>query len=454
MERRYVNIKLEKATREEILNLQFRRLKELLERAYHTNSFYRDLYRKHNVTPDDINSLGDFRRKIPYITKKDLLKDQDQFPPYGSRLGIPKNEVALSSLTSGTSGIGQEVHPASSFDVEASSTGFIWQCRWAGLDPFDRLFIMNLIGLPLGGLWILRGAEKYLLQHFQVGPDDSLKRLKLMKRFSPHCFIAVPAYLNRLSFLAEENGYDSKRDFPDLKVILTATEAYTLSWLHKMEAFWGTRIFEWYGSTQAAGSHMFSCENGVYDHNDHRCILHNLEHRVLVEVLDRNTGDPVRSGEEGEIYVTVLFRQAFPSIRFKTEDRAKFMDYNECDCGRPFAGIEAGTIARYDDMIKMKAVNVWPEAVDAIIFSISDIEEYNGKVWIDEKGREQVSVMVEFKTKCSLSLVERTALLEKISGEIRDNIGVSMLLKEVAYGSLPHFEYKPRRWTDDRHKSI
>ena len=128
------------------------------------------------------------------------------------------------------------------------------------------------------------------------------------------------------------------------------------------------------------------------------------------------------------------------------------MDVCECDCGRPFAGVEAGTIARYDDMIKMKAMNVWPEAVDAIIFDHPEIEEYNGRVFTDERGREQVVASLEFRRDCTLSSAERIAILRNTSHKLKERVGVTMDLEEVGYGTLPRFEFKVRRWTDERRK--
>ena len=57
----------------------------------------------------------------------------------------------------------------------------------------------------------------------------------------------------------------------------------------------------------------------------------------------------------------------------------------------------AGTIARYDDMLKIKGQNIWPLAVEDVIFASKEVEEYNGRVYLDEGGAEEVTVAVEFK---------------------------------------------------------
>jgi phenylacetate-coenzyme A ligase PaaK-like adenylate-forming protein len=100
-------------------------------------------------------------------------------------------------------------------------------------------------------------------------------------------------------------------------------------------------------------------------------------------------------------------------------------------------------------MMKIRTQNVWPEAVDAIILAHPEIEEYQGRVSVDERGREKVDVSVEFKVEM---LVEENKgkLLSDLTGELRRGVGVSMDLTEVPARSLERFVFKTRRWTDER----
>ncbi|MBU2497268.1 MAG: hypothetical protein KKE57_00035, partial [Proteobacteria bacterium] len=76
----------------------------------------------------------------------------------------------------------------------------------------------------------------------------------------------------------------------------------------------------------------------------------------------------------------------------------KLVPPDRCDCGRTSKALwETGTISRYDDMIKIKATNVWPQTVDEAAFSFDAIDEYNGRVFITEDGQEVAKVSVEFK---------------------------------------------------------
>ena len=83
-------------------------------------------------------------------------------------------------------------------------------------------------------------------------------------------------------------------------------------------------------------------------------------------------------GEEGEVVLTNLERETSPLLRFANSDKVIYFPFDACDCGRPYDIIEAGSIERYDDMIKMKATNVWPAAVDGVIFSYDEVVDVRG----------------------------------------------------------------------------
>ena len=158
----------------------------------------------------------------------------------------------------------------------------------------------------------------------------------------------------------------------------------------------------------------------------------------------------VAYGEWGEPVVTTFSRAAMPLIRFRSNDRVKLLPPDLCDCGRTSRALwEVGTVSRYDDMIKIKATNVWPQTVDEAVFSFEEIDEYNGRVFIAEDGLEVAKVSIEFK-KTPLDERAKADLIRKLSERIKEGTQVSMRVEEVPSGTLPRFEYKVRRWTDER----
>jgi phenylacetate-coenzyme A ligase PaaK-like adenylate-forming protein len=58
-------------------------------------------------------------------------------------------------------------------------------------------------------------------------------------------------------------------------------------------------------------------------------------------------------------------------------------------------------------------------------------------------------VSIEFK-KTALDQRSKSIILEQLAHKIKEMTYVTMRLEEVPHGTLPRFEYKARRWTDER----
>ncbi|MBA7657783.1 Phenylacetate-coenzyme A ligase [subsurface metagenome] len=94
---------------DEVRKLQFEKTKETLGRAYHKSEFYREIFDRAKVKPEDFKKLEDIAR-FPFIDKQDLVRDQEENPPFGRRVCVPPSKIHRVNVTSGTSGMGQEVH--------------------------------------------------------------------------------------------------------------------------------------------------------------------------------------------------------------------------------------------------------------------------------------------------------------------------------------------------------
>ena len=114
----YYNSKIERMSREELEALQFKKLQYQLRFVYENVPMYRRLCQDYKLHPDDIKTREDFFQKWPTISKADLIKDQTENPPWGTRVGIPVEKIVQVHLTSGTSGLGQEIYANSYLDVE------------------------------------------------------------------------------------------------------------------------------------------------------------------------------------------------------------------------------------------------------------------------------------------------------------------------------------------------
>lgn len=95
--------------------------------------------------------------------------------------------------------------------------------------------------------------------------------------------------------------------------------------------------------------------------------------------------------------------------------------------------------------------NVWPVTVDTVVFWHPEVPECAGLAYVDDAGRTQVLVRLAFKPDIVAAPPEMSAaLLRKISEAIKHKTNVAMTMTEVPRSDLPTFDYKARRWKDER----
>lgn len=447
-ENRYFLKDLETMTREDMKKLQFEKTKETLENSYNKSEFYRELFDKAKIKPEDFQNLEDIAR-FPFIDKQDLIKDQDENPPFGRRVCAPADEIRRVNLTSGTSGMGQEVHCHDENAIWAANASTAIHFAAIGLDKGDLSALLYPLGTMTGGMLSYEALRIFGATPIPMAVFNTNKKIDMMKRFNVHHILSTPAYLTRITSILMEQGLNPKEEFPRLKGITLSTEPFSVPWALRMEEIWGTVVHDIYGSTQLNLNYAVTCKYGVVPDGEFG-YYHLTDYFALVEVLDKETDKPVKYGEWGEPVVTTFSRKAMPLIRFRSNDRVRLLPPGLCDCRRDCSAIwEVGTISRYDDMIKIKATNVWPQTVDEAVFSFEEIDEYNGRVYIAEGGQEIAKVSVEFK-KAPLDDRTKGDILKNLNAKIKEATQVTMKLEEVPHGTLPRFEYKVRRWTDER----
>jgi phenylacetate-CoA ligase len=441
-------------SRSELEALQLRKLRRQLARLHDASGYYRRRMDDASIAPDALDSLDAFRCRFPLSSKADFLADQTEHPPFGQRLGIAREDVALVNMTGGTSGQGQEIYGRSQRDVHV--LGYYHALPWflAGLRPGD--IAVNCVpagGLTTGGWGPGEGLRIIGATAFHVGGTLSTDaKIDLMLRLGEVNFIyASTNYLHTLTEAMLRRGLEPQRAFPTLRTLFIAAEGYPIEWAARIEALWGCRLQEGYGSTQCVGFGASTCAEGVISPAGGRGLMHMFEWEGLFEVLNPMTLEPVASGETGELVVTNLTIEGSPVIRFRTGDAVRFVSHRDAASGRVWNAIECGTIGRFDDMLKIRGNNVWPSAIDAAVFAFGEVAEYAGRVYTDADGKTAVEIRLAFtEVAAAMEQVRRERLAEAIRTSIKERTNVWMTLAVCARNELPEFSYKARRWKDER----
>jgi phenylacetate-CoA ligase len=190
-----------------------------------------------------------------------------------------------------------------------------------------------------------------------------------------------------------------------------------------VEALWGAPVYDFYGAHES-GMIAADC---VYQDG-----MHIQEDAFIVELLDLETGMPVPPGARGNVCVTTLFKHSAPLIRYNIADVSSIRT-GTCACGSTLLRL-AAIFGRSDNMVKLRGVNVFPEAVGALV--VED-RRTNGEFLCvveraGEAGRDEMYVSVE----STVAHGERDAVRRDLERRLNEALGVRILVEIVDAGTL------------------
>jgi phenylacetate-CoA ligase len=202
----------------------------------------------------------------------------------------------------------------------------------------------------------------------------------------------------------------------------------------RLEECWGARIVDHAGATEV-GAWGYAC--GVADH------MHINEDEFVVELLDVESGEPVPSSVDearGELVLTNLGRDGSPVVRYRTGDLVE-LRRRRCDCDSPFVYLEGGVLARLDDMIIVRGVNVYPAAIENVVRQFPEVLEFEVEV-SERSGMSELTLRLE----PAGGDAEGDGLARALTKALRHRLGLRVEVAVVAAGTLPRYELKARRF--------
>jgi len=426
---------LETMPRAHLQALQRQRLQATLRRAM-TSVYYQRMYREAGVVVDRIQGLEDLHQ-LPFTTKQHLREGY----PF-EFLTIRKDDVIRLHSSSGTTGQATVVcHNAHDL---ASWANLIARCMYmTGARPADVFQNMTGYGMFTGGLGFHCGAERLGMLTVPAGAGNSKRQIKFMQDFGTTIIHAIPSYALHLLSVFEEAGVDLKRDL-QLKIAYLGAEPYSEHTRQRVEEGLGAKVFNSYGLSEMSGPGVaFECpeQNG----------MHIWEDAYLVEVLNPTTLEPMPDGEEGELVLTTLDREAMPLIRYRTRDLTSIMP-GACPCGRTHKRI-ARIKGRSDDMFIIKGVNVFPMQVETLLMSVPEVGR-NYQIILENEGpMDAMTVRVEVQHEFFRGDIQSLkALQQRITAALKGELLFTPKVALVEPDSLPKSEGKAVRVVDHRRK--
>lgn len=197
---------IERASREHLREVQWQKLRELLRVVSDRNRFYTKKWREAGIAPADITSLSDLR-KLPFTHKSELVRAQEEAPPFGTNATFPVEVYSRVHQTSGTTGA-----PLRVVDTPQSwewwGTCWVYVLRGAGVTAQDRVFLPFSFG-PFIGFWAaVEGVRQLGAMMIPGGGWDSIHRLQMMRDLGATVICLTPTYALRLVEIAREQHFD------------------------------------------------------------------------------------------------------------------------------------------------------------------------------------------------------------------------------------------------------
>ena len=399
-----------------------------VNRILDSNSFLKEVYQKKGIKK--INKQEDFE-KLPFICKDDLR----QAYPMGIKVVSDREVVRIHSST-GTTGI-PVIIPYTAKDIKDWKNMFARCYNIAGLSCEDRVQITPGYGLWTAGIGFQSGCEEIGAMAIPMGPGNTEKQIQMMKDLGTTVITATSSYA---LVLAEEIQKKNIRDELKLQKGIFGSEHWGANMRKRIKEMLNIELYDIYGLTEIYGPGIgISCKNGLG--------IHYWDDYVYIEIINPITGMPVKDGEEGEIVITTLVKEAAPLIRFRTHDISRIIP-GKCVCGCTYPRIDV-IKGRSDDMFKVNGVNIFPSQIEEILQRVVGVSsEYLVTIFYDKKNSRNV---LKLDIEVDVGVVFRN-LENEIRKTIKSYIGITPVIHLVPIGTLPRSEKKSKRVLDLRNQ--
>ena len=420
-------------SREQMRELQGKRLQKLVQHVYHNVPFYRNKMQAMNVSPEDIVTIDDIV-KLPFTTKQDL---RDNYP-YGLQ-AAPASEIVRVHASSGTTG-NPTIVGYTRKDLAVWSE-VMTRCLTAyGLHRDDTVSVSYGYGLFTGGLGAHYGVENLGATVIPTSTGSTEKHIRLLKDLKISGICCTPSYALYLAETLEKLGVS--KDEINLRIGVFGAEPWTENMRKEIESRLGLKGYNIYGLSEIMGPGVsYECQeqNGSHISEDH----------FFPEIINPETLEQLPYGEQGELVFTTLTKEGMPLLRYRTKDLCTLME-GQCACGRTLVRMSR-IVGRSDDMLIIRGINVFPSQVESVILEMQEFEPQYMLIVDRVKNLDTLQVQVEVrKDYFSDDIGSMLALKKKLADKLKSVISIAADVRLMEPGSIERSQGKGKHVIDNR----
>jgi phenylacetate-CoA ligase len=443
-DRKLWNERVETLSGEELRALQLKRLQKQVAYNVENSPVYRRKFEEVGATPADIRSLEDFAR-IPLMTKDEHRQAQEEsIERYGNPFDLlacaPREKIVRINSTSGTTGT-PTLYTLTQHDVGVVNEMHARKYWRAGIRPGDVMIQALSLSMFTGGLPLSEGIQHMGACVVPVGIEGGTRRvLDFIRLTDPVAIIATPSFGQYMIERSPELVGKEARDLglrwffcagepgggnPEVRKVLA-------------EGF-GAKVFDHTGGGHAF--HGISCDEPPEQYTGMHFVS---EDHCLLELVDPATKEPVplEDGARGEMVFTFLLWEGGPFMRYALGDILE-ISTKPCACGMP--GKTFRIVGRADDMLIVKGVNVYPEAIKGAILSFHPRVTGHFRIRLKRPGPVvEPPLRVRLEYGHGVSEKDLAGLEEDLMNHFRQELRIAPKLEWVAPESLPREKKKTR----------
>lgn len=440
MEQRYWDEEFETKPWREVAGWQAGRVAEFVSGLRARSEFHKDRVTSADRPAGSPRSL-DFLADLPFTTKEDLRRSQDERAPgepFGRHQAVPLTEIVQVVSSSGTTG-DPLYYALTANDLELWRellAGFFFT---AGIRAVD--VVAHLVGLPgvAGGLPYADGFRTIGATLAWLGGFPTDRILRSFPRLQVSAVLATASFGTYLTDHCQEVIGAPASSLGVKKFLGGGEPGFGQQEIRdKVRLGWGLdHVREVMGLADVL--------SGLWAECDAEEGMHFCGHRgVAVELVDPNTGGqiPWQEGTTGEVVYTTFAREATPMLRYRSSDHIVVTGV-DCRCGRTAPKIRC--IGRTDDMLIYKGMNVFPSAIrDVALSAVGDQVQPYVRIWKEHAGQVRFdgAIPVDIEASGDLDPHRYPTLAARIEGELRNRLQVRATVSVVAPGTLPRSAYK------------
>jgi phenylacetate-CoA ligase len=402
--------------------------------------FFAQRWEEAGFDPRSITTLDDLWR-APSYTVDDIRRSIEAHPPWGDYQGVTPTDALTEPMrvfmSGGTTGKSRPTF-YTQWDREVGALLTARALYVQGIRPGDVVLNSWAYGTHNGAFAFDEALHRWLdcvvVTTGTGNVTSSERQVELAIEYQAAAILTTGDYLLRLADVAREMGYDPAVDFK-LHALPNIGDRALL------ESTFGVECFESYGFHEVQ---WVSVECPAHDG------LHIFEDAFVVQIVDPESGEPRSDGELGAICITELYKTGSPQFRYNIMDLSFLYPPGQCSCGSwlrkmgPFAG-------RGDNMVKLRGVNVWPEAVGELALSVDGVAPDWFVRAVRRDGRDELELsVVSYRDPSAFP-----AIAAAVETRLKDRLGVRIGVAVVVPGALDAWTEvdvspKLKRFRDER----